>query len=73
MDLTQLVEELSKCPELPPTQLGDCRSDPPIPGGMRVNDDLAEGLRWVLSIEEGICLESRFSISVLEKGLFLSR
>lgn len=70
MDSNPACGGTSQVPELPPTQCGDCRSDPPITGGMQDNDDLAEGLRCILSIEEGICLKNTFTSSVWKRVPF---
>lgn len=70
MDSNPVCGRTFQVPGLPLTQRGECRSDPPITGGMQDQEDLAEGLRWVLSIEEGLCLDDRFPSSVLERVPF---
>lgn len=72
MDSSPACGRTFQVPGLPPTQCGDCRSDPPITGVMQDNDDLAEGFRWVLSIEEQICLDYIFKLC-FGKEPFLSR
>lgn len=44
-DSNPACERTFQVPGLPLTQRGECRSDPPITGGMQDQEDLAEGLR----------------------------
>lgn len=73
MDSNPACGRTFEAPERPPNTMGCGGSDPLVPVGMQHSDALAEGLRWVLSIEEEIYLDDRFLSSVLEKGPFCSR